>query len=303
MIYKVLILEFILIISGAKLGISQVIKYDFAGNREVFGGRGELLEYHILDGAGNYRIGPRAVKYTYTYDTIGFLLENRNYGIDGNLCEDIDGVAIRKYTWNIDRNQVIISHYNRGNVRVRDAESGASILLQKRDSIDRVIEMRFFDTDSLPMNGKEGSHMIRYSYQEGSVNEQHFDVHGDLVRVIDEESKYLMGLQLYHKSIPKWLRDAKQINLVDGVTTRAFEYKLVVDQSKFDGELKFKVSIMTGKVQNLSLIESNNVDDITARKFRQALCRARFISLSNMPLRDVSGTIEIVFGPLDSFSP
>jgi len=273
--------------------LAQITRRDAKGNLEVIGANGKLKEYHFLDTKGDYRSNSIA-KIIFDYDSSDFLISETFLRANGRLYQYPTGVAARKYQWNQERNQLWIQNYDSLNERTVDKKSGASIVWYKYDSVHRVKEITYLNTDSLISENNEGHAKVTYQYPNGTV-EKYYTSAGKLIRVVDDATRYLSGLQLQSSSIPKWLRKARQYNRVDGVSHKSLYYELSVYNQKCEGTIQFAVKLVNGEVYSIKALDSKDVPKDVIIRTLKGLKHTYFISLSGLPAHDVEGQINVNF--------
>lgn len=274
---------------------AQTTRKDVKGNVEVIGRNGELLEYHLLDSRGNFRLTNQLAKIVYGYDSMNNLVLERFYQGNGKLYEYPSGVAMRKYIWNAAQDVLIIQNYDSLEEKTIDKNVGSSMVCYKYDSLKRLKELIYFSSDSLRTNNNRGHSKAQFCYRYPFVVEKYYDENDNLIKIIDESSEYLISLQLSTNSIPKWLRRAQQFNRVDGVKCKSFQYDLILYDQLFDGMVELLIALDEGEVKTNELSKNLNVDKKVERKAIRAIKKAIFVSLSNSKNRPIEGKVNIYF--------
>lgn len=275
---------------------AQVARKDKFGYVEIIGEHGELLEYHLLDDNGNFRPPPRLAKKIYQYDSLNNLILEKYCQVNGKLYQYPSGVAMFKYV-HFNPNEFLIESYDSAGSRTIDKEIGASIIYYKYDSQKRIREMIYFNKDSTRINNNEGYSRSEFLY-DPFILVNYYDYNEILIRSVDEDIKYMSGLQLHWASIPGWLRKAKQSNRVDGVNFKSFQYDLTLYSQTYDGIIEFSIEISKENIDNVRLLNSENVSSQRSQKTMKALEKAYFISLSNLSSRPISGLVLVKFSML-----
>lgn len=217
------------------------------------------------------------------------------YQGNGKLFEYPSGVAMRKYIWNAKQDMLIIQNYNSREEKTIDKNIGASMVCYKYDSLKRVNELIYFDSDSLRTNNNQGHSKVQFLYNYPLVVEKYYNENDDLVKIIDENSDYIISLQLSPNSVPKWLKRAKQFNRTDGVKNKLFQYDLVLYDQKYDGSIELLIGLDHGEVKKVKLLNKVNVNKKLEQKVIRAIKNVVFVSLSNSSDRPIKGKVYIYF--------
>jgi len=287
---KVLLFFFILILFGNHLS-SQTHRKDLAGNIEVLDNDGKILEYHLVDANEKFRLGNKIAKIIYTYDSSNYLVMEKYLTALGKPFQYPSGVAMKKYVWNEARNILVTVNYDSLGLRTIDKKIEACIVTYKYDSSRKLKEEIFFSIDSTRINNRQGFSKLIYEDQV----EKYYDLNDVMIKVINEETKFLTNLQLQQTSIPRWLRKADRRNKVNGIDVKDFTYELILANQKFDGVVQLSISIDKGDVTAVKFLMSENVSTRQEKKTIKAFRKAHFLSFSQHHFNSYSGRISIYF--------
>jgi YD repeat-containing protein len=288
---SVLFIIFILISSRLD---AQLQRKDSKGNLEIVNADGLVLEYHLLDWNGHYRQGNALARIVYEYDSNGYRTSERYYKKNSRPYQYNNGVASKRLSGIRYGILMIVVNYDSSSNRTIDRTIGSSLVAYQYDSSRNVTSITHFDIDSVRCNNNDGFSRTAFLKRDQIV-EYRYDQSDAPVAVINKETKYYMGLQLFHKSIPKWLRSAKQNNRTNGVTYKSLQYDLLISNQSFYGFAKLKLLLNHGQVQAIETIEVVNMPERNLKKLLGALRKAYFISLSNSSLEHAVGNMKIDF--------
>jgi hypothetical protein len=291
---RVIFLAFLFYTTATPQLLSQQVRKDKTGNVEIIGSWGEILEYHLLDLSGNFRSGNHVAKRLYRYDSLGFLVSERYVKSNGYPYQYNSGIAAITYTWNQNRDVLVIQNFDSTGSRTIDKEIGASISSYKYNSMQKVKEVSFFDKDSVRVNNNEKYSRAEFFYEPSTI-EKRYDSNEKLLLVLNDTIKYLRGLHLNSSTIPKWLRKAKWHNLVDGIDFKSFAYSFKLSNQDFDGQVQMSVVLVNGNVKEIEILKVENVSKKLVDKTKRAMAHAYFIHLTMGTFKTVNGQLSFYF--------
>lgn len=295
------LLNFIFLISLNSFGQSGLDSIDDKGNRKIYNINGRLVEYHILTGGNNLTSKEPLLKIIFKYDSIDRLSEKSYHKPTGELFGYGNGIASIRYKYSTP--QIIEEFYfDKNNKPTIDILRNVFSIRRKFDQHGLLNEEAYYDTHGNLSSDKNGIARIIYKYTKDGIIEQesYFNDINKLVRIDNDETKYLSSIRWNSSTMPKWLKQtADQRNTVNGLEDQGvLKYELRMYEQSYSGQLKFHVQLSKPhlSIKTMQEVENNGVPRRTVSKIVKALKKASFLSLgSQKDDKDIEAFISFLF--------
>lgn len=170
---------FSLIIIALFTVVSASAQSQFTQSDKFVNAGGELIDENLR--IENVIDNDNEIVKKFYYDKEGRLVFQRNYGFDGELMYDMEGVAIYEYQHDSKDNVTEERYFDEEKYLYQPNQTGAALIKRKFNTKSQLLEISFFIDNDVMI--EYGTATIKYEYKEDGnlAYEKHLDDKGNLV--------------------------------------------------------------------------------------------------------------------------